>query len=341
MKPENSGLLLLLFLLFGGAIYTQVGGGPAAKGADAPSKTQLIAPGEAKNSELPPPCSPEVHRLIAEFFGLDPQASLSSDFFIAGKGKGYKLNFLIAAVPDPVDSHVGWRFDLFVDAIQRAVEVSGYVMDRFYLPWERARKAENKNAREPSEQLYETNPGVILFRHVEKSDPALLVLFLIGETPTSGLHKAAFECALDSIATFTMENQTGDQPVRVMGPNYSGSVTSLKIAIKNWYDNHRDLDHLRFTIISGSATNSDNKKILNSSTGEKPDVSFQATVISDDIILGAFKKYLNEELGDDSPVAVLTESNTSYGRGLVEAQKGQNWVSLPFPMNISRVWMPR
>src|SRR5438132_752433 len=48
---------------------------------------------------------------------------------------GWKLDFLIASVPDPADSRSGYQFDPLVDAIQRAVETREYVLDRYYYPW--------------------------------------------------------------------------------------------------------------------------------------------------------------------------------------------------------------
>src|SRR5262249_8378702 len=48
---------------------------------------------------------------------------------------GHELEFLIACVPDPTDSHSGDRFDNLIDALQRAVETQQYVLDRFWFPW--------------------------------------------------------------------------------------------------------------------------------------------------------------------------------------------------------------
>ena len=54
---------------------------------------------------------------------------------------GYKTEFLIATVPDPIDSPYGYAFDQVVDAIQRGVQQKdGYLLDRAWLPWEVDRK---------------------------------------------------------------------------------------------------------------------------------------------------------------------------------------------------------
>jgi hypothetical protein len=42
---------------------------------------------------------------------------------------------LIATVPDPIDSSLGYLFDRYLVSIQRAMEAADYVLDRFELPW--------------------------------------------------------------------------------------------------------------------------------------------------------------------------------------------------------------
>jgi len=72
---------------------------------------------------------------------------------------GYKTGFLIATVPDPIDSAYGHAFDQVVDAIQRAVEKKdGYVLDRCWLPWDLDRKAKPKDGERPP-NLRETKPA--------------------------------------------------------------------------------------------------------------------------------------------------------------------------------------
>ena len=47
----------------------------------------------------------------------------------------WKVDSLIATVPDPVESGLGSVFDDYVDSIERAVSATGYVLDHFYNPW--------------------------------------------------------------------------------------------------------------------------------------------------------------------------------------------------------------
>ncbi len=113
----------------------------------------------------------------------------------------YTVEFLIATVPDPIDTPYGYAFDQAVDAIQRAVEKkNGCILDRAWLPWEvdKKRRADDKGGPMNYRESY---PGVLLFRHEKQFDQkingsGLYVVFLIGETPTGGLHKRAFTRAL-------------------------------------------------------------------------------------------------------------------------------------------------
>lgn len=54
---------------------------------------------------------------------------------IAGRLASHDPFVLIAAVPDPIDSVHGYRFDFIYGAIQTAIERAGFSPDRFVLPW--------------------------------------------------------------------------------------------------------------------------------------------------------------------------------------------------------------
>ena len=147
------------------------------------------------------------------------------------------VRFLIATVPDPIDSRFAYVFDRNIESIKQAVGQSDYIPDRFWLPWqEGSGDAENggdwvgtlegkkeqgasdllniRVGRE-AEERWRTEPGILLFREkagrraekpnaegIEKKDRSkrrLLVVFLIGENPTWGLNKIAFAKCFDYI----------------------------------------------------------------------------------------------------------------------------------------------
>jgi hypothetical protein len=333
MKAETGGLLLIVFMALGAVVYTQ-SPSPGAS-PSIPHETQTGKGSEDKKSEGEDgdkkdkaACYRNLDELVGEFFGRNLKDAPLKATQLAASNR-YSLETLIATLPDPVYSRVGWRYDLFLDAIQRALEANGYVSDRFSMPWQCATKDQRAEPKDPP-RLQESEPGVMLFRHTSVGSRKLLALLLVGETPTSGIHKDAFFSALKSIGP------AGE--VRLVGPHSSGSAVSLKIAIDEW---HKQNAGLRFRIISGSATSPANKAILED---EKGLIDFRATVIPDNIALDKFREYLCD-LDPDAKVAILRESNTGYGEGIKRAQelkessddqcKRKSWLNLPFPMHIS------
>src|SRR5690348_14576258 len=63
--------------------------------------------------------------LIAEYYGpLASQSQLQAQ------------DCLITTLPDPIDAaNLSYTYDRYIDAIQRAMEAAGYVLDRFDVPW--------------------------------------------------------------------------------------------------------------------------------------------------------------------------------------------------------------
>src|SRR5262249_49371017 len=174
-----------------------------------------------------------------------------------------KTEFRIAKVRDAIGSPYGYAFDQVVDAIQRAVEKKdGYILDRCWLPWDVDRKAKPRPG-EPPSSLHVRKPGVLLFRHgkdkAKKIDqPGLCVVFLVGETPMGGIHKQAFQQALWMIKEVGHPEHV---PVRIVGPYFSGSQTSLQFVVGDWwtladsiYSTRDPLPVYRFSIITGNAT---------------------------------------------------------------------------------------
>src|SRR5262249_37949722 len=146
-----------------------------------------------------------------------------------------------------------------LDSVQRALEANGFVQDCFSLPWKCASEGRTATLTDRP-RLQERQPGVILFRHLNR--PHVLVLFVVGEKPTSGISKGALASALDCMRAC----RNWDRKVRVMGPATSGSVLSLRLSLEDCYRRakHEDKNRapLQFTIISGSATNDNNKEML-------------------------------------------------------------------------------
>jgi len=174
------------------------------------------------------------------------------------------VEFLIATVPDPRDSSLAHLFDENLAAIERAMEAAEYTLDRFELPWlekdrERAKQPEEgsivvkqsptgivvseiKEQKKDSKNagilpVHQREPGVILFRNT-KDAARLFVVFLVGETPTAGVHKAALKNALDQAVTLCKEKIASDNckyAFRLLAPTFSGSKDSILNALSSWH----------------------------------------------------------------------------------------------------------
>jgi hypothetical protein len=267
------------------------------------------------------------------------------------------LQFIIATLPDPVDSHLQTTFDTAVVAIQFAAQRHGYLLDRVDFPWQQAVERGVPSSSE-DRLIYRKHPGIMLLRRESgrsKSECQLLVIFVVGETPTAGIHIPAFYDALDQIAAW---DETSSRPadqgatVAILGPTFSGASDSLRRAMLRWHSITRSRAFgnrpLTFKVISGSATADSNKKTLSyveSPAAGSPlcEITFSATVNSDSSTVHRLLQFLTEERRIPvSKIAFLVEFGTEYGRGLNEngiqnAKVEDRVLRVPYPMEIGRV----
>ena len=76
----------------------------------------------------------------------------------------YEINFLVATLPDYVDSSSGWLADQHLAAIQSGMTRAKYSFDRVRLiDWSRT-----SPATAPASRLHERQPGVIVFRRINE-----------------------------------------------------------------------------------------------------------------------------------------------------------------------------
>jgi len=277
---------------------------------------------------------------------------------------GWTMNYLIAVVPDPVESSSGYCFDAIVDAIQRALETEQFVLDRVYYPWPQPGDSPTGTATSPpvydytfhrngltrapretnSARPYEEQPGMLLFRGTPKQvetlgDAAALgrcvVVLLVGETATSGIQKKAFTASLDFVCR---SKQGRDRDILVLGPHFSGSSPSLSRVIQNWASSRGPVGPPSFRVVSGAATAIDKPLFERECLPAR--VQYQATVIPDALVFRALLQHLRTGPQPER-IAVLCESNTAYGRNLIHGDwknlKSVDLVFFPFPMRISEV----
>jgi hypothetical protein len=126
-----------------------------------------------------------------------PKALLGSD----------QLQYVIAILPDPLHTHLPLTFDRDAQAIQEAAQDGGYVYDSSWLPWETEEatysRIEDQDKTDERKRRREDQPGLLLFRRATEqpggSDTPFrdgLVVFVVGEEATAGVHRLQFENAV-------------------------------------------------------------------------------------------------------------------------------------------------
>ncbi len=336
------------------AVNSPISHAPPGVAKDAP---KLIAKQDQPDRGVRVPNTDPLLKPIADF-----HSNLEGDWVAADLAKevhGYKTEFVIATVPDPIDSPFGYAFDQVVDAIQRGVqEKDGYVLDRAWLPWDADRRAKPPEVGKEPVQLRDTTPGVLLFRHGKDTNrgvknSSLCVVFLVGETPVGGIHKLAFTRCLKLIA---QSDTLADGPVRVIGPYFTGSQTSLQFAIEDWL---RGSDsgswwcphkNARFNVIVGNASGMRVKDFFREKWSADR-IEMSSTMIPARVQLNAVLHFLAERDGARSTdkisskaanrvpgrVAILTESNTGFGKSIAAVGATDEIAVLRFPLHVSRL----
>ena len=329
------------------AVYFPMYSGSPPEGS-VPASVAAPTPGEPAKEKKETTASGEI--LLRQFLCADLTTQ-------AGCLKVSDLRILIATVPDPMDSGLAHLFDRQLASIQRALERSGYVLDRFNLPWtdkpdnpktdadklvkggkeiaeytldrrKYPKLPKSAEGSEPEEWVKELprrqrEPGVILFRKPYKQE--VLLLFLIGETPTAGIYKTAFTNALKQIDTMCVAGrQRLCQMVPVLAPTFSGSVDALSGTIQQWNARLTNYPGWSFNVHSGSATAIDKAQFLK---GIESNTEFSATIAPDAAALDCVLNAL--EVKPKDKIALLFETGTGYGASgaqmaKVEASRRQN-----------------
>lgn len=235
----------------------------------------------------------------------DPTAELRS--MIAG---ARTTEMLIVTVPDPIDSRGDWGFDAALQSIRRAHERSGFVLDRFWLPWLDDRRLLRAGT---ASEIRRRSPGVLLFRSSGEAE-SLRLVFLVGEVPTAGVHPEALKTALDTWLALTEGGRPRtmmDQRIRLVAPYHSGAAPSVIHVLHDWWTRH-GLTACDFDVVSGTATSANLVQSFRESA-----IRFRRTIHSDADKQRLLDTALARMGYSRREVALLVESSTGYGQGLI------------------------
>lgn len=278
--------------------------------------------------------------------GVEPVQACNDKFDFEGVMQGLfpllgtgKVDVLTATVPDPIDTSFASSFDQFLGAIRDAAASAGFSSVSHWLPWQTdVRLPEvvpNHDVDAHSLRPWACLPGVLTFRREGETDSSLIV-FLVGESATQGVHRVAMRVALEKALSILEERH-----LWILGPTFSGSAFSIRQVLDNIDD--RQKDEFIFTMRSGSATSPTVKAAVTDAAS--PRNRFSATVVPDNVQTCALYRYLSDTLEvalDD--VAVLVESNTAFGNFLKDFQcKGTDEAPLaprlvvPFPLHAAQM----
>ena len=248
---------------------TSAGGAqrPAAKLPTGASKTQQQA---AAKEKATPSCDQIAKRLKRLYPAGEPVPMPDScypDRVEGAKTVAAKtnpgVNFAVAIVPNPVQTHLPLTFDRAIESIQQAAQDNNFSYDGSWFPWNHSEKAyeslsdEEQAARLESE--LQEQPGILVFRRglnsegiasafkdcerVRESgeiDPNCtqlgsddlyapytrdLVIFVVAEQPTGGISDGQFEQALMWMQRIQPSHT--EQPLLILGPTFSGTLPSL------------------------------------------------------------------------------------------------------------------
>jgi hypothetical protein len=277
------------------------------------------------------------------------------------------IDVIIAALPDPTTSGLGYQFDAELEALVLSMEVStpsklwsqptlSYNRDRGWLPW--SDLAVSKDLQAQSVGCRHEWPGVVLFRAAGPV-PSIMILLLVGESPISGVSVAAMHRALELSVGLVRHPHglndsgkpgTGARETLVLGPTFSGSASSLRRAL----DEHgRKHPAQRVHVVSGTATGPDVPAIIDPQLGAGL-VLYQTTTIAGQDLVCSFlhtARRAGARTGVGGPrkavdgVAILRESGTEFGTtlgrngsgGALETCPLEAEIELSFPFHVSAI----
>ena len=288
------------------------------------------------------------------------------EYLLSGADGQDRMRFMVALVPDPVRSGSAYRYDQALTSMLLAFRRGGYVLDSHDLDhWHRTRTnadtAKAKKRTETGEMVYNSAedddlraPGLILLRKLRPPDPNaepstttgltdsndLIVLLLVAETPVRGVNTVMLHNCLDiAIRAWKLQPEKTGPPVRVVGPNFTGSGPSLVRSLSAWLaefkqqnpDGLPDLESGSALIswVNGAAVAIDHGRMMEQFDTLVPGaVTFRATTDSSPELNRALLEYLitiKPLVGGDG-LAYLTEETTGFGEASSKAFKAKGSV---------------
>lgn len=293
----------------------------------------------------------------------DPLAPLAHAKHAAGS---IKVRAAVVTVADPLETHLGRAFDVQLSALIRAFHTKDFVLDGFALTWNLRRAEDVQDGGDIPEN------GTASFAHDQRSRPSVLVfrrdlwrhgggggdrasagpgseyfvVFLVGESPTFGVHPHAFRCAITCAARLAEASDperfaqacacaestptSGETKLEIIGPTFSGSMNSLAMVLASLSSNGA---WIKVNLQSPSATVSSNDRVdewIRRIADGPIDVQYTSLASSLKDQLSALAIYAHEKgtldlrynKDKERAVLILAEEST-FGHGVSELVKSE------------------
>ena len=284
-----------------------------------------------------------------------------------------EIRFLIVLVPDPDNTSMSHEFDLTLSAVQRATESAGFVGVRWSeMPgFPPATKSPLLDSLKPiSHHLKGTLdgkdvdlalqnkkagsdatkwPAAVLCRPSSATKTGVegtkLLLLLVPESPTRGVDKARLVQAVKLAGRHKVlhanckKHEAASLPIRLVGPNFSGSVISMVEALKPLQiDLPAKADAPAVIVYNGRAVAPKLEHFSNLSKGW---IRFRSTVLANSVLEDAMRAFVRETSpwGQKPRFAILVESNTRFGQATKTSSQSEvsDTEYFSFPLNISQI----
>ena len=287
-----------------------------------------------------------------------------------------EIHIIIAAVHDPIHSHLAMDFDRDVDALVQAAGDNGYVPSYYWLPWKRhSGQSRAEDAAGTEEGLRrERQPGLIVFKYVP--DPAtkvqgdgyprnsyskVIYVFLVGQTPTLGIDGEQLQNAFHYEGQLAQNAEGLNHPheplyevsfsmkkgarLDMIGSNSSGAAASTSEAIERGRNEIAGFTGQQLSVeVAGSTSTVLAKHLISQQLGH-PQPTYYSFGDDTRFENEQIKKLLESAGYRDGEAAILVEDSTAYGNAVgastESTQKGQEAKSISADNEFLRIRFPR
>jgi hypothetical protein len=248
-----------------------------------------------------------------------------NDWCLSSTHEPVQLQFLLVTVPDPITTHLALYFDRTIEAIEAAAQLRNLYLSNYWLPWSQpvgspagGDTSEDLRVNQILGSFRTAQPGVMIFTAPKGSpDPGRITrseveratyVFLIGESPTSGINKSQFKRAVSYALKLCAAMGTvacPKTPAHVVGPFFSGSTTSA-IELNSYLERRQQ----SFDFFSGTLSSQSEGMTLRRA-GLRFDEALQDDQSARDFLLDFLQRHGLTDDGDN--VAILQEEETQFG----------------------------